>query len=122
MDDKKKEGIGCAFFIAVGVIISIITTFLTLNKKEIADNGFNVLVIIGLIIAFIVINALFGNKKFESPGCLMTIFILIASLAIIAFIVSIMTSSNDFNYIVGIILIVVFSVGGGIFLYKYMYD
>ena len=143
-ENKESNNSGCIVGIALLVIGNLVFFFANESSESIAETGSFFLVIAGLAIAYYVCKFLFSNKSPDSDssktysqkptsftptsqtnsngnsnnspwGC---IFKGLACVVITGIIVTSMTSSFSFNYVVGVAFAIIFAIVIGIFLYN----
>ena len=140
-DGNKNHNGGCIIAVVIFIIVNLINLFNN-NGELIASTGQNVLLIAGLVIAYLICKALFGknnndkgintidnishnSEAKQSPnnqnslGCILSG---IACIAIFAIVTTVITSSEATNYSVGVAIIIIICVGLGILIYNSFKD
>ena len=124
MGSNKNNG--CLIIAIILSIVGLLAYFFyTTSKESIAETGSFILTIIGLIIGYTIFKKLFSDKSDTSDtsdtsgnkGCLKLVLITIAFIIFIGIIVGILTSSFSFNYGIGVLVVIIFAIFIGIWLY-----
>lgn len=141
--NNNESNTGCMIVTIIGVIVSLIFTFATMSKDDLAETGGMVMALVGIGGAVFLLKLLFGNNDSSSTtttssytqqspnkptnnnsnstnegssskGC----FAAIGAILFVLFVGAIATSSEELNAAVGVLLVVVITVGFGYWFYS----